>query len=156
MTTFLDSSILISLIKAAESNHQWAVDQFNIRKQQGPVIISDVVYSEISVTFRDVAEVNHALGVLGVERYPGSDEALVGAGRAYLKYKGVNRGPKNSLLPDFFIGAEASQEKAPLMTNNQKDFLKYFPDLELIVPPTTATNFSKSFIPLGPAEGPKE
>jgi predicted nucleic acid-binding protein len=138
MTTFLDSSILISLIKTTEANHQWALDQFNARKEQGPIIISDVVYSEVSVTFKDVAEVNHVLGELGVERYPGSDDALFGAGRAYKKYKTVNKGPRNSLMPDFFIGAEAMHENAPLMTNNQKDFVKYFPDLELIVPPQAA------------------
>ncbi len=147
MTTFLDSSILISLINKTEENHQWAFDQFNIRKQKGPVIISDIVYSEISVTFRDVGEINHALGELGVERYPGSDDALLGAGRAYKEYKTANKGPKNSLLPDFFIGAEAMHEKAPLMTNNQKDFLKYFPNLELIVPPKPTTSPSGATVP---------
>lgn len=156
MTTFLDSSILISLIKTTEANHQWAFDQFNARKQQGPVIISDVVYSEVSVTFKDVAEVNHVLGELGVERYPGSDDALLGAGRAYQRYKTVNKGPKNSLLPDFFIGAEAMQENAPLMTNNQKDFVRYFPDLELIVPPKPVTASAVATAPFGQAEASTE
>lgn len=135
MTTFMDSSILISLIKTTEPNHQWSVNEFNVRKQAGPVVISDVVYSEVSVSMKDVGEINQVLGALGVERYPGSDHALFGAGRAYHTYKKSNKGPKTSLLPDFFIGADADQEGAPLMTDNARDFTKYFPNLVLIVPP---------------------
>ncbi|TBA24679.1 type II toxin-antitoxin system VapC family toxin [Rhizobium ruizarguesonis] len=135
MTTFIDSSILISLIKTTEPNHQWSVNEFNVRKQAGPVVISDVVYSEVSVSMKDVAEINQVLGVLGVERYPGSDDALFSAGRAYHTYKKANKGPKTSLLPDFFVGADAHQEGAPLMTDNKRDFTKYFPNLVLIVPP---------------------
>ncbi|MBB3314642.1 hypothetical protein FHT77_000484 [Rhizobium sp. BK181] len=135
MTTFMDSSILISLIKTTEPNHQWSLDKFNDRKQVGPVVISDVVYSEVSVSMKDVGEINQVLTALGVERYPGSDDALFGAGRAYHTYKKANKGPKNSLLPDFFIGADAHQEGAPLMTDNARDFTKYFPNLVLIVPP---------------------
>ncbi len=139
MTTFLDSSILISLMKTTEANHQWAVDQFNERIKEGPIVITDVVYSEVSVTFDDITEVNKALNELGVERYTGSDSSLFTAGRAYQAYRKKNKGPKLGVLPDFFIGATAHEESAPLLTDNARDFTKYFPDLVLIVPPKSVT-----------------
>ncbi|MGO7115552.1 type II toxin-antitoxin system VapC family toxin [Rhizobium johnstonii] len=135
MTTFLDSSILISLMKSTEANHQWALNEFNTRILNGPIVISDVVYSEVSVSFPNVAEVDEALSELGVERHPRNDEALFTAGRAYQTYRKKNKGPKLGVLPDFFIGAAAHQENAPLLTDNKRDFTNYFPSLVLVVPP---------------------
>ena len=36
------------------------------------------------------------------------------------------------MLPDFLIGAQASLEKSPLLTNNKGDFVGYFPDITII------------------------
>lgn len=137
MTTFLDTSILISLLKPSEANHRWAKAQFDSLIANGPIIISDVVYSEISVTYPDVAAVDLVLSELGVSRYDGdqSDQALFSAGRAFHRYKKKNKGPKTGVLADFFIGATADEENAPLLTDNKRDFPDYFPNLKLITPP---------------------
>lgn len=140
MTTFVDSSIVIALMNASEPNHAWSWAEVNARlgMGEGPFVISDVVFAEISKTMKDVDEVRGTVERLGLERYPNKDEALFLAGRAYMTYKTKNKGPKTSLLPDFFIGAIAEVENAPLMTDNTKDFVKYFPSVTLIIPPKTS------------------
>lgn len=137
MTTFIDTSVLVAILKRSEAIHEWAVNELEARKKEGPAIISDVVYSEISVSMDDIAKVNAFITELGLERYPTSDNALFRAGRAYQEYR-KNKGTKTGTLPDFFIGAIAEVENAPLMTNNSKDFTTYFPAVPLICPPKTA------------------
>ncbi|MER9307577.1 PIN domain-containing protein [Mesorhizobium sp. M0293] len=140
MTTFLDSNIVIALINDKEPNHVWSVNELIVRKTQGPAVISDVVYSEITVTMKDVVEVNSVIEALGLERYPTKDAALFRAGRAFKEYRGRTKGQqKSGVLPDFFIGAIAEVENAPLMTDNSRDFVSYFPAVALITPPKVTT-----------------
>lgn len=153
MTTFLDTSILISLLKPSEANHVWAKAQFDTLIEKGPIIISDVVYSEISVTYPDVAAVDLVLNELGVSRYPGNDQSLFTAGRAFHKYKKVNKGKKTGVLADFFIGATAHEENAPLLTDNKRDFTGYFDGLTLIVPPKPITMTAVAVAPAPTAGG---
>ncbi|MER9797966.1 PIN domain-containing protein [Mesorhizobium sp. M0142] len=140
MTTFLDSNIVIALINDNEPNHAWSVNELIARKTQGPAVISDVVYSEITATMKDVAEVNSVIEALGLERYPSKDVALFRAGRAFKEYRDRTKGQqKSGVLPDFFIGAIAEVENAPLMTDNSRDFVGYFPSVALITPPKPVT-----------------
>jgi predicted nucleic acid-binding protein len=62
------------------------------------------------------------------------DESFFRAGRAFKKYKDENHGQKTNVLPDFLIGAQAETAQAPLLTGNKKDFVDYFPNLNLICP----------------------
>jgi predicted nucleic acid-binding protein len=135
MTTFLDTNIVIALLDEKHPHHPWSVEELVKRKTEGPAVISDVVYCEVSVGMKDKSEVDEAMNQLGLERIRGRDEALVRAGTAFKQYKEKNNGPKTGVLPDFIIGSIAEVEEAPLMTVNEKDFTGYFPDVELICPP---------------------
>lgn len=134
MTTFIDSNVLIAILKNTEAIHEWAVKELENCKQAGPAIVSDIVYSEISVTFEDVEKVNAVITELGLTRYPTSEAALFRAGRAHLQYR-KNKGEKTGTLPDFFIGAIAEVEDAPILTNDVARFKTYFPTVRLITPP---------------------
>jgi predicted nucleic acid-binding protein len=110
------------------------VAELNKAKQAGPVIIPDIAYCELSVGLSSKEATDQAIAELALERYPCSDEAFFRAGRAFKKYKEEHRGQKNTVLPDFLIGAQASFEKCPLLTNNEGDFVGYFPEISLICP----------------------
>jgi predicted nucleic acid-binding protein len=134
MTTFIDTNILIALAKTTEPHHEWSVEQFNICRANGPVIISDLVYAELSMGFQTRADVDRAIAVFGLTRLRSSDDVHFLAGKAFHKYRKTNKGQKKNVLPDFLIGALATVQNAPLMTANAPDFTGYFPSLQLISP----------------------
>jgi predicted nucleic acid-binding protein len=83
MTTFLDTSVVIYLLDEAHQHHTWSVDELNKAKKLGPVIIPDIVYSELSVGLPTKEATDLAVQKLALERFPCSDETLFRAGRAY-------------------------------------------------------------------------
>lgn len=137
MSTFLDTNVVIALLDSKDPNHAWSVRELDARRAEGPAIVSDIVYCEVSVGMKDRADTDAAISKLGLERMRSRDEALFRAGRAYTDYKTKNSGPKMGVLPDFIIGATADVENSPLMTANQRDYTGYFPKLQLICPPKT-------------------
>lgn len=138
MTTFIDTAVVIYILDQAHEHHAWGVAEFERARRSGPVIIPDIVYSELSVGLPSKEATDKAIAALELERHPCSDETLFRAGRAFKKYKEENAGPKHNVLPDFLIGAQAETQKSPLITNNKTDFQGYFPNLELICPEDAA------------------
>lgn len=133
MTTLFDTNAIISALNPAEPHYVWAVEQLESCKANGPILISDVVYSELSMGMASKNDLDAAIVVLGLERLPTNDDALFSAGQAYKIYKS-RKGTKTNVLPDFFIGAAAETENLPLVTANTKDFAGYFPNVQLVVP----------------------
>ncbi|HEX8165325.1 MAG TPA: PIN domain-containing protein [Beijerinckiaceae bacterium] len=133
MTTFFDTSVLFAVLNDKEPYHTWSVSQLTTCKANGPVIITDIVYCELSVGMANQTEVDAAISTLALERYPGTDAMLFRAGKAFQQYR-KNKGPKTNVLPDFLIGAAAEVAGAPLVTANAKDFKTYFPGVMLIQP----------------------
>lgn len=132
MTTFLDSCIFIALLNESDRLHDWSVEAVIKCKEIGPAIISDIVYCEVSVAMRSRAELDQALADLSLERVRLTDEALFRAGKAFKRYREENKGRKLGVLPDFLIGAMAEVHSAPLITDNKRDFIGYFPSINII------------------------
>ena len=82
---------------------------------------------------QSLQEAQETINKLALVRCGYTDEVLFRAGKAYAQYR-KNRGQKTNVLPDFFIGALAEVEAAPLLTRNPKDVKKYFPAVQLITP----------------------
>jgi predicted nucleic acid-binding protein len=135
MTTLLDTNIVIALLDQNHHFHAWAVENLEALKTDGPAIVSDIVYCEVSVAMESKEQMDEAITSLGLDRITCRDEALFRAGKAFKRYKDENKGPKMGVLPDFIIGALADAEGIPLWTTNSKDYVGYFPNLDLIVPP---------------------
>jgi len=134
MTTFVDTNVLIYLFDPSRPEHAWSVAEFNKCKQAGPVILSDIVYSEFSAGFGTKLEVDEVVQTLGLERMPMSDDALFAAGQLFKKYK-LNGGTRSNVLSDFLIAAQVESMGASLLTGNTRDFRKLFPAMALITPP---------------------
>lgn len=134
MTTLIDTNIVIALLDDQDGYHEWAVEKAVELKQQGPLIVSDIVYCESSVAMVRQEDMDEAIHRLGLDRITPSDNALFIAGKAFKRYRDVNKGPKTGVLPDFIIGATAEAMGLPLLTTNPKDFTGYFPNITLIQP----------------------
>ncbi|HFE38252.1 MAG TPA: type II toxin-antitoxin system VapC family toxin, partial [Gammaproteobacteria bacterium] len=93
--------------------------------------INSIVYTEVSIGFDRVEEVESAMDALGIKVLELPREALFLTGKAYLKYR-KNKGTKTSPLPDFFIGAHASVSQFGLVTRDIAKYKTYFPQVKLI------------------------
>ena len=131
MTTFVDTSVLIPLFDPQSEHHNWCQEQ--VTNVDPPLVISDVVYAEVSIGMPSKEATDAAISQFGLERQQYSDEVLFRAGRAFLAYKNAG-GPKDSLLPDFFIGAHAEVQGEALLTRDTGKVGTYFPTVQLIAP----------------------
>ena len=62
-----------------------------------------------------------------------SKEVLFLADKAFQQFR-RNGGSRTSTLPDFFIGAQATEMDLPLLTRDTGRYLPYFSTLRLITP----------------------
>ena len=133
MTTFIDSNVLISIFNKQEKDHEWASKALETCKGDGPAIITNIVYCEISIAIDSREELENRLRSLDIEIIPEDAQSLFHAGKAFKNYK-KNGGPKG-VLPDLLIGAAAAVNDAPLITADTRRYKTYFPDVKLITPP---------------------
>jgi predicted nucleic acid-binding protein len=133
MTAFLDTNVLISLLDESAKFHEWCVEAVERKRAEGPALISDIVFCEFSAGMPSLESTLAAIGDLDLERIRASDVALFRAGAALKDYR-TGAGTKSNVLSDFLIGAEAAVYGVPLITANPKDFVNYFPEMELISP----------------------
>ena len=127
MTTFFDTSVLFSVLNDQEVHHAWSIAQLQAYQAQGPIVISDIVYTELSVGMDTQVDVDAAVAELALDRFPRNDAALFRAGKAFKDYKIKNKGPKTRIIADFIVGACAEVSGAALVTTNADDFKTYFP-----------------------------
>jgi predicted nucleic acid-binding protein len=140
--TFVDTNVLLDVARGDASWAAWSNARLDERAACGPLVINDVVYAEVSVTFDRIEAVNAFLEGAGfkLERTP--RPALFLAARAHLRYR-RRGGTRRGVLPDFLIGAHAALRDVPLLTRDPRRYRDHFPTLRVIAPD-----------PLPPGSGP--
>lgn len=133
MTTLFDTSVLIAIAKPEEKFHDWAKQSFSRFKSEGPIVINDVIYAELSISMDSKDHLDQIIFDLGIERAPSTDQSLFNAGKRYLKHL-KNGGTRSTVLPDFFIGALGQDNNIPIVTSNPNDFRGFFDGLRIIHP----------------------
>lgn len=133
MTTYIDTNVLIDLLEPESAHHEWSATAVERARASGPIIVSDAVYSEFSIAMDTEEQADTVLTDLAFVRCGYPNQALFRAGRAYAQYR-RNRGTKSNVLPDFFIGALADVDDAPVLTRDPTKVRTYFPDVQLITP----------------------
>ena len=129
----IDSCILLDLFTNNENWADWSEGTLEKYSQTNTLYINSIVYTEISIGFDRVEEIEEAISLLGLNVLEMPREALFLTGKAFLKYR-KNKGTKSSPLPDFFIGAHASVSKLGLVTRDLSKYKTYFPQVQLIHP----------------------
>lgn len=132
---FIDSCILLDLFTDDPNWGSWSENILDQYSQTNTLYINSVVYTEVSIGFNKIEELEKAIEVLGIKVLEIPREALFLTGKAFLKYR-KNKGTKNSPLPDFFIGAHATVSSLDLITKDIRKFRTYFPQVKLIHPST--------------------
>jgi predicted nucleic acid-binding protein len=133
----IDSSVLIDLLgdgagaDAAEACLRLALGS-------GPVVVCDVVASEVTAGLGHGAEVMDALDDMGLTFSAIEQRSAVRAGEMQRKYVQRARaaalpvGPRT--MPDFLVGAHALLQCNGLITRDEGFFRDYFKGLKVIVP----------------------
>ena len=110
--TLVDTNVLLDIARNDAAWADWSSARLNERATQGPLVINDVVYAEVSVTFDRMEETDAFLCGAGfeVERTP--RPALFLAARAHLRYR-RRGGTPSRVLPDFFFSPPAPVRGTP-------------------------------------------
>ncbi len=130
---FIDSNVILDLFLNDPNGAKWSENTLEHYARHGRLYISPVVYSEISIGFERIEDLEQAVGTAGFQVVPIPREALFLAGKAFMTYR-QRSGRKTSPLPDFFIGAQAAVLSLPLMTRDVARYRTYFSSLKLIHP----------------------
>jgi hypothetical protein len=130
---FIDTNVLLDVINDDPAWGDWSQQQLNAAALRDRLAINPVVYAELSSRFTRIEEVDAMLVSVDVIVAEMPRSALFLAGQAFKTYR-RRGGPRTSVLPDFFIGAQASVLVAPLISRDARRYRTYFPTVELIVP----------------------
>jgi hypothetical protein len=129
----VDSCILLDLFTNDPKWADWSEEILDRYSQTNTLHINSIVYTEISIGFNKVEEVEHVIDQLGIRVLEIPREALFLAGKVFQKYR-KNKGTKSSALPDFFIGSHAMISSFALITRDISRYKTYFPQLRIISP----------------------
>ncbi len=130
--TVVDSSVLLDLFTEDPRWLPWSEEQLIAAAQRGALILNAVVLAEIAPRFSRIEALQDALPSMAVlEEIP--TEASFLAGHAHAAYRRAG-GPRQTVLPDFLIGAHAAVTARPLLTRDPRRVATYIPGAELISP----------------------
>lgn len=129
----IDSCVLLDLFTNDPYWADWSETTLDKYSQTNTLYINSIIYTEVSIGFEKIEEVENAITSLNLKVLELPREALFLTGKAFIQYR-RNKGTKNSPLPDFFIGAHAAVTDFALMTRDVSKFRTYFPQMKLIHP----------------------
>lgn len=129
----VDTNVLLDLVTEDPVWAAWSLAELEGAALLGPLAINDVVYAELSVRYRDIADLDAMIALAELERLSMPKEALFLAGKAFQAYRRAG-GSRTGVLPDFFIGAHAAVAGLTLITRDSARYRSYFPTISLRAP----------------------
>ncbi|MEQ1685413.1 MAG: type II toxin-antitoxin system VapC family toxin [Burkholderiaceae bacterium] len=135
----IDSSVLIDLL--GEDARAGAAE-LSLRDAlaHGPVVLCDVVVSEITAGLGHGAEIMDVVEEMGMSYLPVERKSAIRAGEMQRRYKqrlrtlGQTSPTLQRTVPDFIVGAHALLQCSALITRDAGFFRDYFKGLKVIVP----------------------
>lgn len=129
----VDSNVILDVFLNDPDWADWSEATLEKYFHHAALYINSIIYSEISIGFELIEDLESAVARAGFQMLEIPKEALFLAGKACLKYKrrkGVQRTP----LPDFYIGAQAAVLNLGLITRDISRYRSYFQTVKLITP----------------------
>ena len=129
----VDSNVILDVFLDDIKRADWSESKLEEYSDHTSLYINSIIYSEISIGFKLIEDLESAISKVGFQVLEIPKEALFFAGKAYIKYK-RRKGVKKTPLPDFFIGAQAAVLGLDLLTRDVSRYQSYFPTVRLIAP----------------------
>jgi predicted nucleic acid-binding protein len=132
----VDSNIILDVFLNDPNRADWSESILEEYVYNTILYINSMVYSEISIGFERIEDLESAISKAGFQMLEIPKEALFLAGKAYLRHK-KGKGVKRTPLPGFYIGAQAAVLSLDLITRDVSKYQTYFPTVRLISPETS-------------------
>ncbi|NKQ37552.1 MAG: PIN domain-containing protein [Chloroflexi bacterium] len=129
----VDSNVILDIFLDDPVWGDWSETALNQYGATHRLFINPIIYTELSIGFQRIEELEEAIGKAGFQILEIPKEALFLTGKVFLQYR-RNKGTKSSPLPDFFIGAHAAVMNVALITRDVARYRTYFPTVTLISP----------------------
>lgn len=129
----VDSCVILDVFENDPVWYSWSVDILDHYSRTHRLCINPVIYTEISIGFKKIEELEEVISDCGFLFLPVPKEALFLAGKAFIRYR-RKKGTKKRPLPDFYIGAHAAVSGLGLITRNVKRVRWYFPTVNIVSP----------------------
>ena len=135
----IDSSVLIDLLGENPGMAGAAEQCLRDALALGPVVLCDVVVSEVTAGLGHGAEIMDVVEDMGISYSPVERRSAIRAGEMQRRYKERRRakgmtGALPRAVPDFIVGAHALMQCSALITRDAGFFRDYFQGLNVIVP----------------------
>jgi predicted nucleic acid-binding protein len=128
-----DSNVILDVVTEDTTWFEWSSGQLARLAEDHVLVINPIVYSEVSVGFERIEDVDSALPADSFRREALPWEAAFLAAKCFLRYRRAG-GRKRSPLPDVYVGAHAAVRGPPLLTRDARRYRTYFPRLTLVAP----------------------
>ena len=129
----IDSSVILDLFEDDPNWAEWSESTLHRYGITHTLYINPIIYSEVSIGFERIEELEAAIAGCGFQMLQIPKEALFLAGKAFLRYR-KRKGKRLSPLPDFFIGAHAAVLGLEIITRDISRYRSYFQTVNLITP----------------------
>ena len=135
----IDSSILIDLLGEDPTMADAAEGCVREALARGPVVLCDVVVSEITAGLGRGADIMDVVEEMGMKFVPVERRSAIRAGEMQRRYSERRRsaglpGLSPRTVPDFIVGAHALLQCSALITRDASFFRDYFKGLKVITP----------------------
>ncbi len=138
----LDSSIIISHLSGDVHEDVVLAAMDRLIQSKAELFLSLICYAEIWTGVELLGDLGRRTAASELQRIIQASQILLvsdnvaiarEAARAQAEYR-RRGGRREVLIPDFLIGANAAHYSGRLLTTNPRDFLKYFPKLDVLTP----------------------
>ena len=129
----VDTNVLVDVLENDPQWADWSITQLRAQSQIHRLVINQIIYAELSLTFSTVEALDETLAAMALQVIEMPKPALFLAGKAFVQYR-RNGGVKSNVLGDFFIGAHAAVSNLLILTRDVQRYKSYFPSVRLFSP----------------------
>jgi predicted nucleic acid-binding protein len=129
----VDSNVLLDVLAGDARWAPWSSSALAAIAGESVLVINPLIYAEVSIRFGSIEALDDVLPSALYRREDIPYSAAYLAGKAYVRYR-QRGGKRQSILPDFFIGAHAAVAGYRVLTRDPRRYRSYFPKLELVAP----------------------
>lgn len=132
MQLSVDSSVVLAIVKDEKRGAAWLAFLLQLSRE-AHLSVCEVVYAELAAVVGNEEKLKLRLNGLGLSYDPILPGTAFFAGQIFGEYRRAG-GPRQSLIPDFLIGAHALKQASGLLTADRGYLRSYFRGIKILQP----------------------